>query len=77
LIIDHGTKKINKIFLKTQQNDIIYEMITSYEFHEWILNCNYILDFRNVKNCITIHIIWLWVENMIKGTKGAKVKVLF
>ncbi len=52
-------------------------MITSYEFHEWILNCNYILDFRNVKNCITIHIIWLWVENMIKGTKGAKVKVLF
>ncbi len=34
--------------MEQKQNNILYEMITSYEFHEWILNCHNILDFWSV-----------------------------
>jgi hypothetical protein len=35
---------------KTQQNNIIYEAITSYESQEWILSYHNILGFLSVKN---------------------------
>jgi hypothetical protein len=34
--------------MEQKQNNILYEMITSYEFHEWILSCHHILDFWSV-----------------------------
>jgi hypothetical protein len=35
---------------RTQQNNILYEMITSYEFQKWILSYHNILNFWNDKN---------------------------
>jgi len=34
----------------TQENNILYEVITSYEFQEWILGYHNILDFWSAKN---------------------------
>jgi hypothetical protein len=46
--MDH---KLNEQVVKRiQQNNILYEVITSYEYQEWILSYHNILDFWIVKN---------------------------
>jgi hypothetical protein len=41
--MDH---KLNEqVVKKIQQNNILYEVITSYEYQEWILSYHNILDF--------------------------------